>query len=194
VRKATYANARRFNGTVVLNNKIFKGGYQQLPDNEAGIAHMAFVKGSIIETEYGIRPGDSILSISTKTFINANTIRDDDPKDDPLFTQPEIEPKFPQANGGWQAFLSKNLDVAVPANKGAKAGAYKVVVGFIVDVDGKLYDIKPMTRLGYGMEEEVVRLLKLSPDWSPALQNGKRVTAYKKQAVTFVIDDAKTNG
>jgi protein TonB len=41
------------------------------------------------------------------------------------------------------------------------------------------------------MEEEVVRLMKTSPDWIPAMQNGRNVTAYKKQTVTFVITEGK---
>jgi protein TonB len=41
------------------------------------------------------------------------------------------------------------------------------------------------------MEEEVVRLMKTSPDWIPAMQNGRSVTAYKKQTVTFVITEGK---
>ncbi len=38
------------------------------------------------------------------------------------------------------------------------------------------------------MEAEVVRMLKKSPKWSPAIQNGKPVKAYRKQPVTFVIE------
>jgi protein TonB len=60
-----------------------------------------------------------------------------------------------------------------------------------VNENGKLSDIKPLTKYGYGMEEEVVRLMKTSPDWIPAMQNGRNVTAYKKQTVTFVITEGK---
>jgi hypothetical protein len=38
------------------------------------------------------------------------------------------------------------------------------------------------------MEEEVVRILKKSPKWSPAIQNGKPVKAYRRQPVTFMIE------
>jgi protein TonB len=85
------------------------------------------------------------------------------------------------------AFLQKNLNTSVPASKGAKPGTYEVIVQFIVDEKGVLSKIKPLTSLGYGMEEEVVRLMQLSPKWIPAMQNGRKVTAYKKQIITFVI-------
>jgi protein TonB len=37
------------------------------------------------------------------------------------------------------------------------------------------------------MEEEVLRIMAKSPRWEPAIQNGKKVKAYRKQPVTFQI-------
>jgi protein TonB len=125
----------------------------------------------------------------TKAF-SEQLRRERDPATKPIFTTSEIEPMFPEANGGWKVFLQKNLDATVPVTNGVKPGTYKVIVQFIVDENGKLSDIKPLTSLGYGMEEEVVRLMRLSPDWIPAMQNGKKVSAYKKQTVTFVISES----
>lgn len=39
------------------------------------------------------------------------------------------------------------------------------------------------------MEDEVVRIIEKSGNWTPALQNGKAVNAYRKQPVTFVVDE-----
>jgi protein TonB len=77
-------------------------------------------------------------------------------------------------------FLQKNLNATVPVTNGVKPGTYKVIVQFIVDENGKLSDIKPLTSLGYGMEEEVVRLMRLSPDWIPAMQNGRKGNRIQK--------------
>ena len=46
-----------------------------------------------------------------------------------------------------------------------------------------------MTNWGYGMENEVVRIIKNSPAWVPAVQDGKQVQAYRKQPITFVVID-----
>src|ERR1044072_4657683 len=40
------------------------------------------------------------------------------------------------------------------------------------------------------MEEYVIRLIKKSAQWTPATQNGKAVKAYRRQPVTFQLDDA----
>lgn len=64
-----------------------------------------------------------------------------------------------------------------------------VVVQFIVDQKGTLSDIKALTAHGYGMEQEVIRVLKKSPKWLPAQVNGRKVKAYRKQPITFAVSD-----
>jgi hypothetical protein len=55
--------------------------------------------------------------------------------------------------------------------------------------DGTISDIKTLTNFGYGMEQEVIRTIKLSGLWSPAIQNQRPVKAYRKQPVTFQVED-----
>ena len=43
------------------------------------------------------------------------------------------------------------------------------------------------------MEEEAMRMIKKGPDWIPGIQNGHNVKAYRKQPLTFVIDNGKPN-
>jgi hypothetical protein len=44
------------------------------------------------------------------------------------------------------------------------------------------------------MEDEALRVMKQSPNWIPAMQNGHKVTAYRKQPVTFVVaEDPKVS-
>lgn len=102
------------------------------------------------------------------------------------FTKVDIEASYP---GSWTDFLIKNLNARVPIKKNAPAGQYAVIVQFIVDREGNISDIKTLTQHGYGMEEEVIRVLKKSKKWTPAMQNGRKVKAYKKQSITFVVSE-----
>lgn len=108
-----------------------------------------------------------------------------------VFEKVDIEAQFHGGDDGWRQFLIANVNANTPADKGAPAGTYTVVVQFIVDKDGSVSDIKALTRHGFGMEAEVVRMIKKSPKWSPAIQCGKPVRAYRKQPVTFVVEEAK---
>lgn len=51
----------------------------------------------------------------------------------------------------------------------------KVIVSFVVDIDGSLVDIKVIKDLGFGAGKEAIRVLKLCPKWSPAVRDGKPV-------------------
>ena len=57
----------------------------------------------------------------------------------------------------------------------------------MVDTNGTVSDIKPLTNLGYGMEQEAVRVLKKATKWEPAIQNGRKVKAYRRQKITFQV-------
>ncbi|MER3470537.1 MAG: energy transducer TonB [Chitinophagaceae bacterium] len=115
------------------------------------------------------------------------------PKDetnyDQTFTKVEIEASFPGGEGQWKKFLERNLNPSTPVDNGAPAGNYTVVVQFIVDKEGNVSDVKALTNHGYGMEDEAVKVIKRGPKWTPAVQNGRQVKAYRKQPITFVVTE-----
>lgn len=96
----------------------------------------------------------------------------------------EIQAKFV---GNWENFLRKNLNAQVPLDNGAKPGNYTIIIQFVVDKEGNVSEIKPLTDLGYGMEQEAIRVLKKATKWEPAIQNGYPVKAYHRQPITFQV-------
>jgi hypothetical protein len=106
-----------------------------------------------------------------------------------IFEKVDIDATFPGGEKAWTSFLIKHLNANVPVDKGAPAGKYTVWIQFIVDKEGNVTALTPLTSQGYGMEEEVMRILKLVPKWSPASQDGRYVKAYRKQPVTFIVED-----
>jgi periplasmic protein TonB len=83
----------------------------------------------------------------------------------------------------------RNLNPSVPINNGAISGVYTVIVQFIVDIDGDISNVTSLTKHGYGMEEEAMRVIRRGPKWEPAIQNGRKVKAYRKQPITFVVTE-----
>lgn len=109
-----------------------------------------------------------------------------------VFEKVEIEASFPGGERAWANYLRKNLDAETPINNGAPAGTYTVMVQFIVDKQGAISDVRPLTKHGYGMEEEAVKVIKKGPAWEPAIQNGRKVNAYRRQPITFVVEEGYT--
>lgn len=121
------------------------------------------------------------------TKINDNTgVIDDKPKDkdEGVVGDVQIEAKY---QGDWKKFLERNLRAEVPVDNGAPAGRYTIIIQFIVDIDGTVSNITPLTHLGYGMEEEAIRVLKKADKWEPAFQKGIHVKAYRRQPITFEV-------
>ena len=99
------------------------------------------------------------------------------------------EAEFPGGSAEWMFFLQQHLKPKVPVKKGAPKGTYITIIRFIVTKEGNISDIKAETKNGYGMEEEAIRVIKKSPKWIPCIFLDKIVNAYRRQPITFVIEE-----
>jgi antitoxin component YwqK of YwqJK toxin-antitoxin module len=93
----------------------------------------------------------------------------------------------PQA---WKRFLESSLRALVDqkAREGIK-GSFTVVLRFVVNVDGSIGEIVPLTKYGYGIEDAVVKVFRKAPKWTPGRQYGKAVKSYHTQPISFVISE-----
>jgi len=109
--------------------------------------------------------------------------------EDKIFTAVEIEAGFPGGQDAWANYLRNTLNGNLPVDNGATAGKYTVIVKFVVSKDGSVSDIKCENDPGFGMCEEAVRVIKKTKNWTPAIQNGQHVNAYRRQPVVFLVED-----
>jgi antitoxin component YwqK of YwqJK toxin-antitoxin module len=107
----------------------------------------------------------------------------------PLYTKEITEATFVDGIGGFKKFLERNLDANAPVRYNAPSGAYTVILNFTVNKDGTLSDFFAETRLGYGMEEEALRVFRACPNWNPAMRFGRPIKAIRRQPITFVVDN-----
>ena len=148
------------------------------------ISSIKVLKDSAAISLYGVEARDGVILIITKD----HSTNKNDTDDNIIFTKTEVEPAFPGGAPAWNEFLAKNINAAVPVKKRAPVGAYTVWVQFVVDKEGSISNIRALTNQGFGMEQECIRIMKLSPQWIPAMQNGHKVKAYRKQPITFVVE------
>lgn len=97
--------------------------------------------------------------------------------------------QFPGGEPAWKAYLERNLNLDIPVSNGADTGKHIVKVSFIVESTGKLSDIKIEQDPGFGTSAEVIRVLQTSPNWKPAVENGKPIASRCSRSVTFVVSD-----
>jgi TonB-dependent SusC/RagA subfamily outer membrane receptor len=191
----------------VLNNVIVPKGKEVdvlksiVPDH---IQSINVLKDKSAVDKYGPDGADGVIEITTKT-IKEVLLKEVQVKEVPAdqfsevvvvgYASPKtkVEPSFPGGQKEWGKYLERNLNPNVPLDNGAPAGTYTVWAQFVVAPDGYISDIKTLTEHGFGMEEEVTRILKAGPKWLPGTVNGKAISSYKKQPVTFMIVEEESS-
>lgn len=74
-------------------------------------------------------------------------------------------PIFPGGESAFNTYITTNFNISKEAEEKAKSGVIRVQ--FSIEVDGSVSDVKVISevKIGYGMEEEVVRLISSMPLW-----------------------------
>jgi len=96
-----------------------------------------------------------------------------------IYAKVEIMLPFPGGDSSWVQSVEKDINRSLPFRNGAKKGKYIVSVQFVTDKNGSLSDIKCLSDPGFGMGQEVTRVLKKKAVWLP-VPNGSPVGPYRK--------------
>jgi hypothetical protein len=99
----------------------------------------------------------------------------------------EIKPTFPGGLMEFYKFVAENFKISEEASKMKLKG--KVYITFMIEKDGSLSDFRVLRDIGYGTGEEAVRVLKLSPNWIPALLNNKPVRVEYSLPISIHADE-----
>lgn len=92
-------------------------------------------------------------------------------------------PRFPGGTGEMNSWLRANLRTPEAAERSFVSGVVRL--SFIVNIDGTRQNIQVVKKLGYGCDEEAVRLLKSMPNWIPGRTSGKTVRVQHTLGITF---------
>ncbi|WP_414656053.1 energy transducer TonB [Flavobacterium sp.] len=84
----------------------------------------------------------------------------------------DVKPEFPGGINEFYKFIAQNY--TVPKEKPIDVKG-KIYATFIIEKDGLITDVKIIKDLGFNTGNEAIRVLKLSPKWTPGKQNNKDV-------------------
>jgi protein TonB len=100
-----------------------------------------------------------------------------------VYSRAEVMPAFPGGENSLEKYIEDHIQYPQEALDNGIEG--RVLVSFDVDENGKLY--RPMIaspKIGYGLEEEALKVVKQMPQWTPGRIKGKNV----KTKFTLPID------
>ena len=99
--------------------------------------------------------------------------RKDTATDDKIYEVCEQMPIFEGGDAALLKYLRENLKY--PDNTKDRGVQGRLVIGFIVEKDGSLTDVKVLRPVDIDLDAEVLRLVKGMPKWIPGRHNGQRV-------------------
>mgnify|MGYP002740932383 CR=1 FL=1 len=144
--------------------------HKQTPKLFAGFKCLLFVVSALILLIIVIAPASANAQDkrgkTTQTRKNTTT-------DDKIYEVCEQMPIFEGGDAALLKYLRENLKY--PDNTKDRGVQGRVVIGFIVEKDGSLTDVKVLRPVDIDLDAEVLRLVKGMPKWIPGRHNGQRV-------------------
>lgn len=139
-----------------------------------------------IEIDLDMEADEEFVVEETKEII-LEEVQEEEEKPEEIFMIVE-EPAEPK--GGYQefyAYVSKQLKYPRKALEVNVSG--KVYVKFVVDKDGSLSNMEVVRGIGFGCDEEAIRVLSKVPKWKPAKQRGRLVRQQMVIPIFFKMAD-----
>ncbi len=103
-------------------------------------------------------------------------------------TYDEVEemPQFPGGDSALMSYLANNVKYPVVAQENGVQG--RVNVGFVVETDGSITNVKVKRSVDPSLDREALRVIKAMPKWKPGKLNGSPVRVNYTTPVVFRLN------
>jgi hypothetical protein len=172
----------------VLDNKAL----EHFPHNLAPerIASITVIKGNPETIRiYGYKAANGVILIRTKPDGSPSTgtvVQFDSTVDNKVFTKVEIEASFSGGDAAWGNYVRHTIEKHVDElQQAGQSGTCELQ--FVVDKEGRISNIQALTMQGSTLAKICTDALATGPRWNPAIQNGRVVTSFRRQKVTFSL-------
>jgi periplasmic protein TonB len=106
---------------------------------------------------------------------------------DGIYSRTEVLPVFPGGQDALQSYITDHLQYPDDALSSNVEGT--VHIQFAVDEQGNISNAKAIgNKLGYGLEEEAVKVVSGMGKWTPGMIKGKKVKAWYTLPVTYSLE------
>jgi protein TonB len=163
-----------------------------------------------------VRPGDSSIQMSTPASNDSSIKKDSSRGDKPtsaikskkgrvtlsdwavnksaskemdkegIYINADILPEYPGGRKAIQKYIEDNIQYPQAAIDEDVEGTVRIT--FAIDENGRVYKANTSGKnIGYGLEQEALRVVNNMPKWKPGLVNGKPVKTRLSLPVVFLI-------
>jgi protein TonB len=121
-----------------------------------------------------------MMKANKSTPMNKNT--------EGYYSNVEVLPAYPGGQDALDKFITNNITYPADANENGIEAV--VTVNFAVDETGKVSNPQIVgKKVGYGLEDEVIRAINKMPTWTPGVIKGQNVKTYYTLPVNFKLEN-----
>ena len=143
---------------------------KQTPNLFAGFKCLLFAISALVLLVIVFAPAG--VNAQNKKVKKAQTHKDTT-TDDKVYDVCEQMPTYEGGDAALLKYLGENLKLPEEDQERGMQG--RMVVGFIVEKDGSLTNVKVLRPVDIALDAEVLRVVKGMPKWIPGRHNGQRV-------------------
>ena len=172
----------KFDDTLTMNQHI---AYNTRPFYNKGSRYMVIYLSSKVSDINSSNPVEVSHKREIRKIIPIFTITPDE--DEHFYSEIHMPAHFKNELGTFTDYIQQHLTYPEAAIKKNIEGI--VQIGFAVERDGSLVYFKVLRGIGYNCEQAVMDVIKKSPKWSPAIDNGLPFISKQIVTVKFVLTD-----
>lgn len=106
-----------------------------------------------------------------------------------VYSRAETEPQYPGGQSALATYVENNINYPQQAVDGNIAGTVKI--SFVVDETGKVSKAHVVgDKVGYGLDEEALKVVNNMPSWTPGKVKGKNVKTRLQLPITFQVSES----
>lgn len=105
--------------------------------------------------------------------------------EEPILNIFELE-KEPEGREAFYKYISKHIKYPRAAQQANINGT--VYVQFVIDLDGSISNAQVVKGIGYGCDEEAIRVIQNAPKWTPGKQRGRPARVRMVLPVSFKLN------
>lgn len=103
-----------------------------------------------------------------------------------IYNRAEVMPAYPGGENALRKYIENHIEYPQQAMENEAEGTVKVY--FAVDEQGRISNPTVISsRIGYGLEEEALRVVKQMPRWTPGQVRGKNVKTRFTLPITYQL-------
>lgn len=104
-----------------------------------------------------------------------------------FYTRTDVAPEYTGGQSAIEDYITNNIVYPQDAIDNNVEGV--VNVQFVVDENGNISNVGTVgPKIGYGLEEEAVKVVSQMPKWTPGLVKGKKVKTWRTLPINYRLE------